>query len=280
MIHTAIQVKAKIRNIVKGDDKKAKALIRTFFMERFLERMSISKYRENFILKGGMLVSSLLGSNMRATMDIDTTVKALPLNTEDAERIITEICNIPLEDRVTFRITSVDTIMDDFDYPGVRLHIEATLEKMRNTIKIDISTDDVITPSAIEYDYKLLFEDRSILLFTYNTETLLAEKLQTIINRGLANTRMRDYYDFCGIAEQEKFDWNTLRNAFGATCEKRETVFSDEKMVNEIALIAEDPEMKKRWEYFRSKNFFVGELEWETVMDSMKEVISRVIDGE
>lgn len=249
-------------------------------MERFLERVSISKYRKNFILKGGMLVASLLGSDMRATMDIDTTVKALPLNTEGVERIITEICNIPLEDGVTFRITNVDTIMDDFDYPGVRLHIEATLEKMRNTIKIDISTDDVITPSAIEYEYKLLFEDRSIFLFTYNTETLLAEKLQTIINRGLANTRMRDYYDLCGIAEQEKFDRNTLRNAFGATCEKRETVFSDEKMVNEIALIAEDPEMKKRWEYFRSKNFFVGELEWETVMDSIKEVISRVIDGE
>lgn len=280
MIQTAIQLKAKVRNIAKGDDKKAKALIRTFFMERFLERVSISKYRENFILKGGMLVASLLGSDMRATMDIDTTVKALPLNTEDAERIIAEICDISLEDGVTFRITNVDTIMDDFDYPGVRLHIEAMLEKMRNTIKIDISTDDVITPSAIEYEYKLLFEDRRIFLFTYNTETLLAEKLQTIINRGLANTRMRDYYDLCGIAEQEKYDCNTLRDAFIATCEKRETLFSDEKIVNEIALIAEDSEMKKRWEYFRSKNFFVGELEWETVMDSIKEVVSRVIDGE
>lgn len=161
MIHTAIQLKAKVRNIANGDDAKAKALIRLFFMERFLERVSISKYRENFILKGGMLVSSLLGVEMRTTMDMDTTVKAIPLNLEDTKKIVEEICNIPVEDGVTFVITSVDTIMDDFDYSGVRIHIEARLERMRNTIKIDISTDDVITPAAVEYEYKLMFEDTS-----------------------------------------------------------------------------------------------------------------------
>lgn len=123
MIHTAIQLKAKVRNIANGDDAKAKALIRLFFMERFLERVSISKYRENFILKGGMLVSSLLGVEMRTTMVMDTTVKAIPLNLEDTKKIVEEICNIPVEDGVTFVITSVDTIMDDFDYPGVRIHI-------------------------------------------------------------------------------------------------------------------------------------------------------------
>lgn len=184
MIHTANQLKAKVRNIANGDDAKSKALIRLFFMERFLERIAISEFRENFILKGGMLVSSLLGVEMRTTLDMDTTVKAIPLNVDDTKKIVEGICDIQLEDGVRFKVTSIDTIMDEFDYPGVRMHIEAILERMRNTIKIDISTDDIVAPDAVEYEYKLMFEDRSIIIYTYNTETLLAEKLQTIISRG------------------------------------------------------------------------------------------------
>lgn len=186
MIHTSKQLKDKVRNISKGDNNVAKALIRTFMMERFLERVSLSKYKDNFILKGGMLVASLIGVDMRATMDIDTTVKALPLNEVDAERIISEICAIPLEDGVTFRVISVTNIMTDFEYPGIRMMLEATLDRMRQSIKLDISTDDVITPAAIEYEYKLMFEERTISLLTYNTETLLAEKLQTIFARGFS----------------------------------------------------------------------------------------------
>lgn len=227
MIHTSKQLKDKVRNISKGDNDVAKALIRTFMMERFLERVSLSKYRNNFILKGGMLVASIVGVDMRATMDIDTTVKALPLNENDAERIISEICAIPLEDGVTFSITSVTNIMTDFEYPGIRMMLEATLDRMRQSIKLDISTDDVITPSAVEYDYKLMFEDRTISLLTYNTETLLAEKVQTIFARGIANTRMRDFYDVYSIVKMnvEKIDKDVLISAFHATCEKRETVF-------------------------------------------------------
>lgn len=142
-----------------------------------------------------MLVASMLGVDMRATMDIDTTVKALPLNEQDAERIIREICEIPAEDGVTFEITSIKRIMENFDYPGIRMMLEAKMERTRQSIKIDISTDDAITPSAVEYEYKLMFEDRTISLLTYNLETLLAEKLQTILSRGLANTRFRDFYD-------------------------------------------------------------------------------------
>ncbi|MDD2970786.1 MAG: nucleotidyl transferase AbiEii/AbiGii toxin family protein [Lachnospiraceae bacterium] len=175
MIHTAKQLKDKVRNISKGDNDVAKMMIRNFVMERFLGRVSLSSYKDNFILKGGMLVASLVGVNMRATMDIDTTVKALPLN-EDARRIITEICNIQMDDGITFRITSIKGIMTDFEYPGIRMMIEAILERMLQAIKIDISTDDVITPRAVEYEYKLMFEDRTIPLLTYNLETLLAEK--------------------------------------------------------------------------------------------------------
>lgn len=123
MIKSAIQLKAKVRNYSGGDDRVSKALIRVFFMERFLERISISKYKEQFILKGGMLVASILGVNLRATMDIDTTVKALSLNGRDIEKIILEICGIPLNDNITFRIIKIENIMDEFEYPGVRIHM-------------------------------------------------------------------------------------------------------------------------------------------------------------
>lgn len=146
-------------------------------MERFMERVSLSLYRDSFIIKGGMLVSSLLGINLRSTMDIDTTVKALPLTIEDVSGIIREICDIELYDNVTFRITNVETIMEDFDYPGVRVHLEALLDRLRQPVKIDISTDDVITPGAVEYEYKLMFEDRSIYIYTYNVEMTFAEKI-------------------------------------------------------------------------------------------------------
>ena len=156
-----------------GNSEVAQALIRTYFMERFLERVSVSEYRNNFILKGGMLVASIVGVDMRATMDIDTTVKALPLNEKDARAIIERIAGLQLEDGVNFKITSVKEIMEEFDYPGIRMMIEANLERMRQPFKIDISTDDAITPCAVEYKYKLMFEDRSISVLSYNLETCL-----------------------------------------------------------------------------------------------------------
>lgn len=140
MISSSRQLKDKVRNISDGNSNKATTLIRNFMMERFLERVSISSYRDNFILKGGMLVASIVGVDMRATMDIDTTVKALPLNEADVQRIIEEICNIPLEDNVSFQIKSTRTIMEEFDYPGIRVMLEATLDRMRQPIKIDISS--------------------------------------------------------------------------------------------------------------------------------------------
>lgn len=146
MINSAMQLKAKVRNVSHGDSRVAATLIRTFFMERFLERVAVSKYKNNFILKGGMLISSLLGVKNRATMDIDTTVVHLPLTKENVEKIITEISDIRLDDNIIFKSACSEVIMDDFDYPGIRVHMNGFLENLRQPIKIDISTDDVITP--------------------------------------------------------------------------------------------------------------------------------------
>lgn len=279
MIHTAKQLKDKVRNISNGDNEVAKALIRIFIMERFLERVSLSKYKNNFILKGGMLVASIVGVDMRATMDIDTTVKALPLNETDAERIITEISEIQVDDGVSFRITSITNVMTDFEYPGIRMTIEATLERMRQPIKLDISTDDVITPAALEYEYKLMFEDRTISLLSYNIETLLAEKMQTIVARGIANTRMRDFYDVCGIGKMnaDKIDFSILLEAFQATCRKRETVFSKEEIADTLSKIQSDETLAQMWEQFRKKNFFVGDLQWEDVLREVLHIMGKLI---
>ena len=146
MIHTSKQLKDKVRNISHGDNEIAQVMIRNFIMERFLERVSLSKYKKNIILKGGMLVASLVGIETRATMDIDTTVKALPLNKEDTVKIINDIINISVEDGINFRIDKVTGIMTEFEYPGVRVALEATLDRLKQRIKIDISTDDVIIP--------------------------------------------------------------------------------------------------------------------------------------
>lgn len=282
MIHTSKQLKDKVRNISKGDNNVAKTLIRNFMMERFLERVSLSDYSNNFILKGGMLVASIVGVDMRATMDIDTTVKALPLNEEDAQRIISEICAIPVEDGVSFKITSVTSIMTDFEYPGIRMMLEATLDRMRQAIKLDISTDDVITPAAVEYEYKLMFEDRTISLLTYNKETLLAEKVQTILARGIANTRLRDFYDVHGVMKiyTDEVDKQVLLDAFLATCKKRETVFTKEDMAETLAQIEENLGMAQMWEQFRKKNYFVGELEWEIVLRDVVQVIRTYLINE
>ena len=195
MIKTSRQLKDKIKNLTHGDSLKSQTLLRTYMMERFLERLATSQYNNHFVLKGGMLVSSMVGIHQRATMDIDATVVALPLTLEDATRTIQEIVNIDLQDGVVFSITNAESIMEEHDYPGLRFTLIGTLDGLRQKVKIDISTGDAITPQAIEYRYPLMFEDRSLQIMSYNLETLLAEKLETIMYRGTSNTRMRDFYD-------------------------------------------------------------------------------------
>ncbi len=276
MIKSDTSLKAKVKNISNGDSKKSQAIIRIYFMERFLERISLSKYKDQFILKGGILVSSLIGINLRTTMDIDTTVKAIPLSKEELKKILQEICEIQLEDNITFQIVNMETIMDEFDYPGIRIHMEAFLNKLKQPIKIDVSTDDTITPGAIEYNYPLLFEEREICLNTYNIETLLAEKSQTIINRGLANTRMRDFYDLYEIAHKLEFSIDLYKQAFDATCKKRETIFSKDKANIELENLSQSQEMENRWNQFKSKNSFVGNIQYCDVIKIISNLILKI----
>ena len=278
MIRNTTQLKAKVRNLSGGDNTKALTLIRNYLMERFLERVAISKYRNNFILKGGMLVSSMVGLNTRATMDIDTTVRSLSISKENAEKVISDIIAVNIPDGITFRITKITDIMEEHDYPGIRFMLEATLEKMQQSIKIDISTDDIITPDAIEYEFPLMFEDRSLTLWSYNLETLLGEKLETIMTRGTANTRMRDFYDIHILTQQKSFDQDTLKAAFMATCEKRKSTGYIPDIQAIIETIASDKTMQTRWINYGAESFYVEDLAWPTVMMSVKQLAEKIME--
>lgn len=271
MIHTSKQLKDKVRNVSHGDNQTAQMLIRNFIMERFLERVSLSRYRNNFILKGGMLVASLVGIDTRATMDIDSTLRALPLNEEDAVRIVNEIIRIHVEDGISFEVVKAAEIMADFEHPGVRLVLEARLDRLKQRIKIDLSTDDVITPSEIRYSYRLMFEDRNIELMTYTPETLLAEKIQTILARGITTTRMRDYYDVYEIVVGNKvsIDKEVLAEAFTATCMKRKTIFGSEQIEKIVNEISADEGLVNLWDLYKNDNFYVGDIKWTVVCETV-----------
>ena len=193
MIKTSRQLKDKVRNMARGDSAMAQLLIRNYGMERFLERVSLSEHRDNFILKGGMLVSAMVGLENRATMDIDTSIRNMPLDTIAAKAMVEEIVAVPVDDNIRFEINDFGTIMDDAEYSGVRISLNAFLDATRIPLKIDISTGDAITPAAVNYQYKLMFEERYITLWAYNLETVLAEKIETVLSRSVLNTRLRDF---------------------------------------------------------------------------------------
>ena len=271
---SATAVKTKIKNKAGGSSDKSQIMLRIYLMERLLERVSLSRYRDNFVLKGGLLVSSLVGVDMRSTMDVDTIVKSLPLNKSSAQKILEEIMAIGLEDGVLFRISKVQDIMEGHEYEGLRFMIECSMDRLKQTIKIDISTGDEITPGAIEYKLPLIIEDRSINLWAYNLETILAEKLETIMVRGEANTRMRDFYDIRVLLEQdaETIDRDTMKAAFYATCKKRGSIELIGTIDDVINKIADDETMRQLWNNYRKTNYYVGALEWEDVIGSARKL--------
>ena len=278
MIKNATAVKAKIKNKAGGDSDKSQIILRIYLMERLLERVSLSQYRDNFVLKGGLLVSSLVGVDMRSTMDVDTTVKSLPLNKRSAQKILEEIIAVKLEDGVAFRITKVQDIMEGHEYEGIRFMIECTMDKLKQTIKVDISTGDEITPRAVAYKLPLIIEDRSINLWAYNLETLLAEKLETIMVRAEANTRMRDFYDIHVLLEQDvvTIDRDTMKSAFYATCKRRKSTERIVTIDDVINKIADDEVMKQQWKNYRKNNYYVGTLEWDDVIGSTRTLRTMV----
>ena len=279
MIHTSTQLKALVRNISHGDNAKAMTLIRNFVMERFLERMSLSKYSGNLILKGGLLIASMVGLDNRATMDIDTTIRNYNFSAEDAEKMIEDIIAVPLEDGTRFTVKSAENIMDDAEYPGIRFKLEAALDNMKTPLKIDISTDDVITPKEINYEYKLMFEERSIPLLAYNLETVLAEKIETIISRGTLNTRMRDYYDLMilNVVKSDAINYADLTKALEATSRKRNSyeLLSAPKHI--LEQIKSDTGLMEQWRIYRRKYDYAADYHWEDIVKNIEQLFKKLM---
>ena len=252
---TPEQIKGRIKSVAKQNNADARTLMRIYMMERFLERLAQSEYRDNFIIKGGILVTAMIGVAHRSTMDIDTSMKNLNLSAEDALRVVNQVKDIDLDDGVSFDVKDVSNIMDEMEYPGIRVTMNANVGRLITPLKIDISTGDVITPRAIEFNYDLLLEDRSISLWSYNLETILAEKLQTVLARGILNTRMRDFYDIRMLLDtyEDKVNKAVLKDAFAATCKKRGTDHLQEQAEEIIKIIEADEQLQVLWRAYQKK---------------------------
>ena len=286
MITTARQLKDLIRNMSKKKSADAQILMRNYMMERFLERISLSEYKNQFILKGGMLVAAMVGLDARATMDLDATIKGTNVSVEDVEMIISKIISIPLNDGVLFRIKRISEIMEEADYPGVRVSMETKFDGVITPLKIDISTGDIITPREIKYKFNLMLENRTIEVWAYNLETVLAEKLETVISRNVTNTRMRDFYDIYILQKLygEQLSKDVLWDALVATAKKRETLeqIETEDIDEVFDEIQSSSVMENLWKAYQRNYSYSADIPWHTIMKSIRtlyEIISENIHG-
>lgn len=272
MIKTAKQLKDLIRNLSKEKSADAQLLMRNYMMERFLERISLSEYKDKFILKGGMLVAAMVGLDARSTMDLDATVKGANITVEDVENIISSIVAVPLDDSVKFRLKRISEIMDEAEYPGVRVSLETEFDGVITPLKIDISTGDVITPREVRYHFKLMLEERTIGVWAYNLETVLAEKLETVISRTITNTRMRDFYDIHILCQIHGKNLNAaiLHDALNATAKKRGTEQYLQDATDVFDEVENDAGMQKLWQTYQKKFSYASEISWKDVMQSVR----------
>lgn len=275
---TPEQIKGRIKSVAKQNNADARTLMRIYMMERFLERLAQSEYRDNFIIKGGILVTAMIGVAHRSTMDIDTSMKNLNLSAEDALRVVNQVKDIDLGDGVSFDVKDVSNIMDEMEYPGIRVTMNANVGRLIMPLKIDISTGDVITPRAIEFNYDLLLEDRSISLWSYNLETILAEKLQTVLARGILNTRMRDFYDIRMLLDtyEDKVNKAVLKDAFAATCKKRGTDHLQEQAEEIIKIIEADEQLQVLWRAYQKKYSYAAEIDYASVIRDVRKLMDWI----
>ena len=249
----AMQLKALIKNLAKEKCISAQLVLQNYMLERFLERISLSSYRDNYIIKGGFLIASMVGLDTRATMDMDATIKGYPVKEDSIRKMIEEILGIPIEDGITFRLQSILEIREDDEYSGYRVSLIAEYGRMAVPLKLDITSGDKITPREIEYSYKLMWENRSISILAYNLSTILAEKLETILSRADQNTRPRDYYDVYILTklQGENIDAKSLSLALSATAEKRGSAHLLSQFWDILSTVKSSSIMKSRWENYQ-----------------------------
>lgn len=253
-------------------------LYQRFMFERILERISVSKYNENFILKGGLLLSAMLGINSRSTRDMDISIKGINVSQEKMLGILNEILSIDLNDKVRFDVVNITDIRADDEYGGNKYHLVGRLENLKVALEIDISTGDEITPKELNFEYVSIFENKKIYIDTYNIETILAEKTETILRRGKYNTRMKDYYDVYFFLTKLRKDINLeiFKQALNNTLRKRESFdyYNDYKQI--LDLVAEDDRITNYWNTYKKKNKYAENIEFKEIVKILKEFLNSI----
>lgn len=275
----AMQLKAIIKNLAKEKHISAQLVMQNFMLERLLERISLSRYQQNFILKGGLLIAAMVGLDTRATMDMDATIKGLPVNELTIREMFEEICNIELNDDVTFDFRNIGEIREGDEYTGYRVSLSANYPPMLVPLKLDITTGDKITPREIEYQFKLLLEDRSISVLAYNLETIMAEKLETVISRGDQNTRPRDYYDIYILAKLQysNIDSESLKEALDATAKKRGSTDVIENYRRIVETVEKSEVMQRQWKNYQKDFEYADGIVFEDVCKVVAGLMEKII---
>lgn len=272
--------KAKLRSIIlkkaKGDSTLSGQLYQMFFFERILERLSKSQYKHNIILKGGLLLSSIIGDDERTTKDMDATLKSMPLEKENIHSIFKEILSIDLKDDVSFEILDIKDIREEDEYGGFKVNIMATMDNLKIHLAVEITTGDKITPREINYNYNSIFENKKIPILAYTTETIIAEKYHTVVARGLLNTRMKDFYDIYILVSRNKdiINIDNLKISIKNTFEHRKTEIDILEIQEIITDISKDKKMKNLWKNYQKNAIYAKEIKFEELFNSLKFITS------
>ena len=274
----AMSLRAKINNYAKEHGILAQVVLQNYMFECLLDRISRSKYVDNFVIKGGILVSSLVGLDVRSTMDMDTTLVHLSLTEEKIKESMNAIIAVPADDGVVFNFVSVEPIRKDDVYGGFCLRLDAKYESIETPLSIDISTGDAITPEPMNYGYKRLFNSENVIpLRSYPLETVLAEKIETIITRGILNTRPRDFYDVYILTKTQGYNAETLRKAIFATAEHRGTkAIMEAETNNRLAVIENSSELQSQWAKYQKKFPYAKDITYQETVNAVKEVIHEI----
>ena len=275
------RLKSIISKKANGDSTISAQLYQMFFFERILDRISKSKYKYNIILKGGLLLSSIIGEDMRTTKDMDATLKSIPLDKENIISIMTEILNIEVNDNVSFEIIDIKDIRKEDEYGGFKINVVGYLEKLRVNMFIEFTTGDKITPKEIEFNYNCIFENNKIPILAYTIETVISEKFETIISRNVATTRLKDFYDLGILLHDEYKNYNKtiLVDAIKNTFKKRDTNLDIDEIKRTIELIKTDSVLKKSWSNYQQKFFWANRITYNSIIDKLEE-LGSLLEGE
>jgi predicted nucleotidyltransferase component of viral defense system len=263
------QLKDLIGNMSKKNHIAAGTILQNYMMERLLERVSLSEYRDNLILKGGFLISAMIGIDLRSTMDIDTTIKGIAVSEANMRKIMEEIIRIPVDDHVAFEIVSISPIHEEGAYEDFRISLLATFFTIKVHLKVDVTTGDAIIPRETEYQYRLMFEDRSIDVKAYNVYTILAEKLESVLARNVTNTRARDFYDIYILMKTKEIDRKKLWDAVVLKARERGSGIYLEKKDKYLKDIKESADLKQIWDAYQKKYPYAAGISYGDILEQI-----------